>query len=175
MGEPRGAARACVRVRACVRASARAGRVTDQVSVRAPRPWARPPPHSLASCRRGAGPAAELLLFIHRLCLLWPLPFFLPGPAPACPHPTPAFRSQAPVPRGRGQAPRPSTGVRGAGPPLPVSRFRRGPPSQTAPGGQGWADRRGLAGGTRVCVSRKSLWWVGRVSSAGGVTGGGEE
>lgn len=162
-----------MRVRARVRARARAGRVTRSVSeLRVP---GRGPPHFPASCRRGAGPAAELLLFIHRLCLLWPLPFFLPGPAPACPQPTPAFRSQAPAPRGRGQAPRPSTGAWGAGPPVPVSRFRRGPPSQTAPGGQGWAGRRGLAGGTRVCVSRKRLWWVGRVSSAGGVTGGGEE
>lgn len=63
------------------------------------------PPHLPPAAVRGAGPAAKLLLFIHRLCLLKPCPFF---PALPAPHPTPALASVAgpPVPRGlRGRLP----------------------------------------------------------------------
>lgn len=141
----------------------------------------RPLPQCHRAAVRGAGPAAELLLFIYRLCLLRPPPSFraLPGPRPSHPHAGLSFPGPcAPRPRAGSQIACRGAGCRATfplpptGPQFPDSE---GAPSQAAPGGQGWSSRRGLAEGARVCVSHKSLWWVGRVSCAGGVTGGGEE
>ena len=71
-----------------------------------------PIPISHRAAGRGAGPAAKLLIFIHRLCLLKPLFFFRALPAS---RPSPHQRlslSGSPVPGSLvvGEAPRPALG-----------------------------------------------------------------
>lgn len=146
------------------------------------------PPHLPPAAVRGAGPAAKLLLFIHRLCLLKPCPFF---PALPAPLPTPALASVVgpPVPHGlRGRLPdrlwvtgleTASTACRGTGytatfPPTGlrvVASFSvwKGPgtPSQSSPGqGVVWQGTWWRAG--VQCAG----WWVGRLLCVDGVMGG---
>lgn len=199
--------RMCVRVRVCARArvSRRSrGRRVTQVSARALCQGARPPtptPTPTPTCHRaavrGAGPAAKLLIFIHRLCLLKPLPSGLRLPPAPAPAPSPAFCFGTPcAPGPRGRAPRRAVGYgaedghyhvqgRGAPPPsstglvagarFPVWKGPGTPPSRELPGrGVVW---QAGGGGGHACLSHKRLarWWVGRMPCLGGDTEGGEE
>lgn len=163
----------CVFARARARPMAEAGQCRGFVPAGAaagsPPP---PPPTRHRAAVRGAGPAAKLLIFIHRLCLLKPLlPPGLCLPPAATPSPAFCFGTPPCAPYPRGQAPRPAEGlgvedghyrVQGAAAVLPralgrepVSLYRwdLGLLSRVRGAGRGsvWSGRRGFAKGTRVC------------------------
>lgn len=143
----------------CVCAREREGAVGDPGQCRSIVPgWVRLPPHPTPTGHRaavrGAGPAAKLLLFIHRLCLLRPLPSFRVLPLPTPRHPGLVFRDPCAPGLGGGPPPwvtglRTATHVRGAGhaalrlasgaASLPVQRGP-GTPSKPAPRGRVWAE-----------------------------------
>lgn len=155
----------CVHAR--VQGREREGAVGDPGQCRSIVPgWARLPPHPTTTGHRaavrGAGPAAKLLLFIHRLCLLRPLPSFRALPPPTPRHPGLVFWDPC-VPGLGGGPPGPpwvtglrtATHVRGArhaalrlasgAASLPVQRGP-GTPSKPAPRGRVWAE------GARACL-----------------------